>query len=168
MKIEISTMTVSGSLPPHDDPFYKNLTFTKYVYSKKYTVKYFSSIPCYTCTCPDFHFKRRHTWEMCKHIEVIKKLDDVFSGHQTYERHGIECLGLVQPPVTENVAEDPHRKVESVSGVQENDEEDTTSRELLTRGQALGMVKDLVSTSKQLMTCIDTLVLSMSTMKVED
>lgn len=56
---------------------------------KKYNVCYSITEEFYNCDCPDFFYRRKDNNEMCKHIELIKELDDKNVSLRVYKKNGI-------------------------------------------------------------------------------
>lgn len=161
------------TLPAYDDEFYDDKEYTKYIFNtgeNKYVVKYFSSIPCYTCSCPDFHYKRRHIMEMCKHMSKIKQLDDEGAPTKSYLESGISCEGtfpgVFQQRATDKQVSETNMSVESASYMDNSHRTTAPKEPSLTQSEAFEMVRNLVSSSKQMMTCVDKLVESMENFRI--
>lgn len=142
-------------LAAHDASFYAGKSHYKYTVQskssiKKYTVKYYVHIECYTCSCPDFNFKRRHCNEMCKHIETVKYLDDNSAQAPSYKEYGVECF---PGPV-----HDSRPDIGPVT-VSEDHNIPATCKEGLDTEGTLEMVQDLLG-------CVEKLIISTRRKKI--
>ena len=69
-------------------------TIKSFTGSKLYEVQYDSHSEYYTCTCPDFIYRRDEAGEMCKHIEKIKDLDDLGAPEFEYNINNISVTNM--------------------------------------------------------------------------
>lgn len=57
--------------------------------SNVYTITYDVDKEYYNCSCPDFVYRCSKNNEMCKHISLVKTMDDFNVNHAEYTKRGI-------------------------------------------------------------------------------
>lgn len=139
-------------LPAHSSSYYQDLICSsEYDFQNKYTIRYFSAIEAYTCTCPSFQYRCRKSNEMCKHIEKVKVLDDNNAPYGDFKKYGI----TINQSKKENKHDDQVGVNDTTHLIDSND----------TAFESKCM-KELVNATQGILNCIDLMVKELDKTKI--